>query len=638
MSVQFGRWNHDGRPVDAGYLQKVEAFISTCGPDASGSYAKDGMAILYRAFCTTEESRRENQPCTSPAGAVITWDGRLDNRAEFVSSLGQRVTADATDVEIVAAAFDTWDTDCFSHLLGDWALSVWNPGRRSLILARDPIGLRHLYYYCDGRAVTWSTILAPLVRLAEKSFPLDEEYIAGWLAFFPATHLTPYRGIHAVPPSSFALLRPGSCEIRKYWDFDPERRTRYATDAQYEEHFRSAFAEAVRRRLRADTPVLAELSGGMDSSSIVCMADRIMAGGAVESPRLDTVSYFDDSEPNWNERPYFTAVEAQRGRAGMHIDAASVRILSLSSAGIRFAATPESLAGPPGELVLGMAAQGNRVLLSGVGGDEMTGGVPTPNPELEDLLARLELRKLARQLKLWALNKRRPWFHLLFDAARGFFPPAMVPAPRYRRPAAWLNPAFVRRNRCALEGYEMRLRLFGPRPTFQENLSTLEGLRRQLSCSVLDSEALCERRYPYLDRSLLEFLFSIPREQLVRPGQRRSLMRRALAGIVPELILNRKRKAYIVRSPLAAISSDWNALAGLAQHLLSASLGIVDQRLFLEALQAARQGQEVPIVNISRALHIESWLRNVSAHAVLTGNGESSLNLRERLCAGSGLS
>src|SRR5258705_3185864 len=86
-----------------------------------------------------------------------------------------------------------------------------------------------------------------------------------------------------------------------------------------------------------------------------------------------------------------------------------------------------------------MRSQGNRVVLSGIGGDEVTGGVPTPTPELEDLLARGQFRRLAHQLKVWALNKRKPWFHLLFEAARGFFPLALVGLPKHKRPVPWLN-------------------------------------------------------------------------------------------------------------------------------------------------------------------------------------------------------
>src|ERR1035437_525960 len=292
MSVQFGRWNFEGQPPAPDYIEKVSATLASYGPDGNESYSKGGVRILYRAFHTTKESRREKQPHIS-SGAVITWDVRLDNRPELISELSDSLTNGSTDVAIVAMAFEKWGANCFAKLIGDWALSIWNPGNRSLILAKDPIGTRHLYYSLDNNQVTWSTILDPLVLFAGKTFEICEEYIAGWFAIpvFPAAHLTPYVGIHAVPPSSSVLLRPGKHIVSKYWDFDPGRRIRYRTDGEYEYHFRSALATAVQRRLRSDRPVLAELSGGMDSSSIVCMADIVIARGAAECPRLDTVSW-----------------------------------------------------------------------------------------------------------------------------------------------------------------------------------------------------------------------------------------------------------------------------------------------------------------------------------------------------------
>ena len=320
MSIQFGIWSFNGQPPAPDYIEKVSAALAPYGPDSNESYSKGGIEILYRAFHTTKESRREKQPCISRSGAVITWDGRLDNRADLINELRDAATVNSTDLAIVAAAYEKWGADCFAKLLGDWALSIWNPSNRSLTLAKDPIGTRHLYYAFDNHQVTWSTILDPLVRFAGKTFALNEEYIAGWFSMFPAVHLTPCVGIHSVPPSSSVLLRPENHAVSKYWDFDSKNKIRYRTEAEYEEHFRIVFAKAVQRKLRSDRPVLAELSGGRDSSSIVCMADTIVARGAADTPRLDTISYYDDSDPNWNERPYFTKVEERRGRTGWHVN------------------------------------------------------------------------------------------------------------------------------------------------------------------------------------------------------------------------------------------------------------------------------------------------------------------------------
>jgi len=620
VSVQFGRWNFAGQPSAPDYLNKVNTMLAPYGPDGGDCYSDGGVSILYRAFHTVKECRRERQPHISKSGAVITWDGRLDNRAEFIALMRDVLLADSPDVSIVVAAYERWGINCFARLIGDWALSIWNPGERALILAKDPIGTRHLYYSFDKTQTTWCSILEPLVLLAGRTFALEEEYIAGWLSFFPATHLTPYVGIHSVPPSSYIRVVPGRPTVSTFWDFNPNNRIRYRTDAEYEEHFRIILAESVRRRLRSDVPILAELSGGMDSSSIVCMADTVIARGQAETPRLDTVSYYDDSEPNWNERPYFTKVEEKRGRTGCHIDVGSHDTSNFAFESESFAVTPDSGL-RPNEATVQLAAclisHGNRVVLSGIGGDEVAGGVPTPTPELADLLATARFRTLAHQLKLWALIKRKPWFHLLFDAARRFFPPALVGVETTRRPAAWLQTNFVRRNQAPLIGYQTRSRMFGPLPSFQENISTLDVLRRQLACSALPLQPTYEKRYPYLDRDLLEFMCTIPREQLVRPGQRRSLMRRALVGIVPDEILNRKRKAYVTRSLTPAVSTQWASLVATNEHMISGSLGIVDPKGISEVLQRAKHGEQVPIIPLLRSAYVETWLRNLVRWKVL---------------------
>ena len=620
MSAQFGRWNFDNQPVDPDYLEKVKALLTPYGPDSTGSYTKNGAGILYHAFSTTGESHRETQPLLTLSGAILTWDGRLDNRGELIDQFQDILTSNATDVSIVATAYEEWGTKCFGKLIGDWALALWNPSARSLLLAKDFIGARPLFYTYDKNQAAWSTILDPLVFLGEKALTLDEEYIAGLISFFPSAHRTPYLEIRAVPPSSFVLLRPGKCTIEKYWDFDPAQQIRHRTDAEYEEHFRSVFALAVKRRLRSDRPVLAELSGGMDSSSIVCMADELLRSGAAAAPRLETVSYFNDYEPHWNERPYFSKVEEQRNRTGYHLEVGTPESAEFTSDSHPFPPAPFSRKRSSQQtqaFEAWVSSERIRVVLSGVGGDEFMGGVPAPQPELMGLLARVQLKMLARQLTAWALDRRKPWIHLLLESARGFFPISMVGVPEYLRPQKWLNRDFVKRQRDALRGYPSRVQLFGPLPAFQECLFTVDAMRRQLACWAVELEPRYEKRFPFLDRTLLEFICAVPRAQLVRPGERRSLMRRALVGIVPDEVLNRKRKAYAVRSPTRAISTEWARLTEESREITSEILGILDAGAFSREIDAASNGREVHLVSMIRMLEIESWLRAIGHRGTL---------------------
>ena len=632
MSVQFGRWNFAGQPPAQDYIDKVGAALAPYGPDSNESYSNGGIKILYRAFHTTQESRRETQPHISPSGAVITWDGRLDNRAELISELRDVVAPDSTDAAIVSGAYDRWGADCFAKLVGDWALSIWSTRYRSLILAKDPIGVRHLYYRIENDYVVWSTILDPIVLLASKTFTLCEEYFAGWFSYFPAAHLTPYVGVHSVPPASFVRLRPGQHIVSKYWDFAPGRKIHYRADAEYEEHFRVVFGRSVQRRLRSDRPVLADLSGGMDSSSIVCIADAIMTRSATESARLDTISWYDDTyddiEPDTNELRYITKVEEKRDRTGYHIDLRSLKNngnsqkCSVFKFGDRFEAIP-SPNGQPSEQFQQYAAYIRlyqyRVALSGIGGDEvMGGGVPTPTPELQNFLARGRFFTLARQLTAWSAKMRKKRLSILWKAARGYFTMALVgaSAPSNMSPLPWLSPAFVRGNYAALCGYPSRVKLFGPLPSLQNNIATLNVLRRLVANQATRPELLSEVRFPYLDRDLLEFLFSIPREQVVGVGVRRSLMKRALIGIVPSDILNRRRKAFLPQGQPKGDLAEWCGFVEIDQPLFSHSAGIIDSNRFLETLANARRNQEVPNSNLVKTMMLEFWLRHLTIHGV----------------------
>jgi asparagine synthase (glutamine-hydrolysing) len=651
MGGQWGMWSFDGQPIASACVEQADAALAPYGPDGNQRYSKDGTTILYRAFHTTMQSHREVQPHVSSCGNVITWDGRLDNRAGLVAQLRDHVTTDSTDVAIVAAAYEEWGETCFAKLIGDWSLSIWKPAMRSLLLVNDPVGTRHLYYSIEKDHVNWCTILDPLVLFARRTFAISDEYVAGWLSHFPAARLTPYSQILAVAPSSLVFLQ--LCNhgprhvVSQYWNFDPGKTVRYHRDSEYEEEFRALFATAVQRRLRSDRPVLAELSGGMDSSAIVCMADTLIAKGKAECPRLDTISWFDDThdqiEPDTNELHWITRVEERRGTAGHHLNCRDIRAKEASapsqctadSETNPFLTIPDSGA-RNSEFVRQYAAclgsEEHRVTLSGIGGSEfLGGGVPTPVLELQDLLSRAHFLRLSRQLTRWAEKMQESRPSILWETIQNFFPARILDLSKDTRPVSWLHSGFIRRNHSALNGYAVRIKLLGPLPSFQSNLSTLDSLHRLLAYWRLRSDLLREVRLPYLDRDLLEFLFAIPREQVVAVGRRRSLMRRALSGLVPEEVLNRRRKAFVHRkSPkdhCAAVA------CGLREEqiLISDTIGIVDTSRLEAALRGLGRGEEVSMDALQKTLSLEFWLRDLARRALLRTNAFSTRSIAARV-------
>lgn len=620
MSAQGGISNFDGRPVDPDLLARITDGIYRNGPDAIANYTSGSVGMIYRAFHTTAEARRENQPYLTQRGFVMTWDGRLDNREELIELIGKRISTETTDVAIVAEAFDRWETGCFRGFVGDWAISIWKPMEREIVLASDYMCIRHIFYRLKADCMWWSTELDPLVLLSGDRFHIDDEYIAGYFANDPDAHLTPYREIHQVPPGQFVTIRQGKANIQRYWQFTPKSRVRYRSDAEYEEHFRHVFRNSVRRRLRSDSPILAELSGGLDSSSIVCMADDITSKEGGQFPRVDTLSYYDKTEPSGDDWLYFRKVEENRGRVGSHIDA-GILSQSASLQYARFSALPGYL-GFSRDLDTQRAAVvergGYRVVLSGIGGDEFMGAIPIPNAQLADLIVQLKLVSLAKQLMAWSLIKRRPWIQLLWQALADLLPSCVG---KYVIPQAkvepWIERDFAKRTNIAVRQLDVDEHFRFLLPTRRSYVGGVLMMSNKLAKSMPATLAFEETRYPYLDRNLIEFMLSIPADQLQRPGERRSLMRRSLAGIVPQDILSRRTKQFGARTPVLAMQTNWHECQILLDSGLSSELGYINPRRFLDALHAAMNGREIHVGRMFKTVSLELWLRDLVCRNLL---------------------
>lgn len=634
MSVQAGIWNFDGEPIDRKLLADISYSLKPQGPDGESRHVDGSVALLYRPFHTTAESRREKQPYFSHRGFIFTWDGRLDNRDELIGELRSELEANPTDVAIVAASFDRWETDCFRRIVGDWAVSLWKPGQRELLFAADYMAIRHIFYYIKKDRILWSTDLGSLVLLSNDKFHIDDNYIAGYLAHSPDAHLTPYLEIRQVPPGQFVRVRDGRALVERFWRFTPKSRIRYKTNGEYEDHFRYVFRQSVRRRLRSDSPVLAELSGGLDSSSIVCVADDILANEGAETRRLDTLSYYDKSEPGGDDWTYFQKIEAKRGRVGIHID------------GSRLGTSPDSLACAdfcplPGALGFGQKIDreradavrygGYRAVLSGIGGDEFTGGVPDPRGHLADLIVQFKFVRLTRQLIAWSLVKRRPWIQLLGQSAIGVVSASLAQyLAKEAKIEPWIRQDFAKRTRLAIRQLDVDEHFGLWLPTRRSCIAGVLAMANNLAKHTASPQAVEETRYPFLDQVLIEFILSIPADQLLRPGERRFLMRRSLAGIVPREILSRRTKQLGVRTPMLILEKHWDQLRSIYQNSLSSRLGYIHEAELLKTIIDTRAGKSTPLMRVLSTISLEYWLRDLAARGVLAQPGRYSLTTKQR--------
>ncbi|HEY6351202.1 MAG TPA: asparagine synthase-related protein [Candidatus Angelobacter sp.] len=616
MSVQAGIWNFDGEEVERDTLARMSLQTAEYGPDGEAIHIDGGIGMLYRPFHTTPESRLEHQPHSFANGKVITWDGRLDNRDELISQLGERLSADSSDVTIVAAAYGQWGAECFGKLVGDWALTIWDAKEQELLLARDYIGIRQLFYYAKPNGVIWCSHLDPLA-LEGGRFSLCHEYIAGFLAFRPDANLTPYAEIRSVPPGMWVWVRHGRIAVQTHWALDLRRKTRYKNDAEYEEHFRHLFRLAVRRRIASTSPILAELSGGLDSSSIVCTADDILAKEGATTPRIDTFSYYDSKDPDGDDLPYITKVEETRRRIGFHADL-SESAASFSLEYPTFIATPgfaerEELTKARLDL---RRQQEHRVLLAGTGGDELLGQALDPRVQMADLLLAGDFTKLAKLLIAWSIITRQPWIQLFFQTlshALPYWVRTRISAVAKVEP--WLNRTFAKHYRIPARRLEAIKGMWIWSPGVRDSLQTIASLARQMTQT---RPTTYEIRYPYLDRTLVEFLTSIPNEQLLRPGERRSLMRRALSEILPPEIAARSTKAGASRCYAISLEKYWANIDSILRSSLSARLGYVHDDVLRATLRSMKAGTfPLYFLRPLRALSLEAWLRAAATRGVL---------------------
>jgi asparagine synthase (glutamine-hydrolysing) len=617
MSIIFGVKGVDGDVIAESQLVSMAAATTAWAQDGTFICAKGRIGMGFQPFHTHQRSNLKSQPTVDKLGNMVTLDGRLDNYKELCEllNIGESYTADSL---IVLAAFMRWGEGCFAKFIGDWAVSIWSEEEQSLYLARDHAGTRTLYYEQKRERVLWSTFLETFF-VEEKSRDLDEIYAASYLGCQSLRDLTPYKGVFSVTPAHYIVFHKNEIVRKAHWQWMVHDVIRYSTDREYDEHFLALFRQSVDRRAAHGDPVLSQLSGGMDSTAIVCISDeRRKARGAGNNDLLDTVSYFDDSEPGWDERYYFSITEARRGKVGIHIqNSFTDRMIQAAACSYGCQLLPGAEAShAERERILSLHTEkrGSRVMLSGIGGDELLGGIPTPFPELADDLVALRLGSFFRSGIEWGIALRLPLLSLAWETMKltsALYAP--VCSTKFMLPE-WMTKTANRFLKVARSEL-LSVDLLRYRPTAVSNGMAWWSILETLPHTGPLFLKRYEYRYPFLDRDLVDFLFRIPRTQIICPGRRRYLMRRALREIVPVEILERKRKAQCTRSPASLLQTKYLSIAAVLTNSLAAKRGLIKESQLLKSLADASNGVDSAApFPILRALSFELWLR--SNHAI----------------------
>ena len=566
------------------------------GPDGRGVWlTEEGpVALGHLALHATPESRREGQPLERrEAGLVLVADARIDNREELIGALGLSRAAAPTDAELIMAAFERWGAACADRLIGDFAFALWDERARRLFCARDPMGVKPFYYVNTGRQFAFGTEIKALLRLPGIDDSIDPEQIALFIGWNHEERVhTMYRHVMRLPAAHCMSVSTERTTISRYWSVESSRDVRFSRNEEYVEAFRSIFESAVSTRLRSAHPVGATLSGGLDSSSIVCMSRAFRGQG---QPPLHTFSLVFPSLPDKelrliDERAYVDAVLSGGGVEPHYVR--GDELSPLRDAGKILWHLDEPYSTPNLYLHWGMfeAAHesGVRVLLDGFDGDS---AVSHGLGRFRGLADARNWDDLETEIRAFSS------YHggATSSTVRQFVFPYLSELARHGRGIAWLRAAAQLRRRLGVSRRDMivdsglrplapsfildlKRRLAGGftesqvlRPSLARKLdrslghSARDRLRQstterdahikglshplyQLTLEIADKSAAAfgvEPRYPFFDRRLIEFCVGIPESQKFGQGWPRHLFRRAMQGILPREIQWRTGKANL---------------------------------------------------------------------------------------------
>jgi asparagine synthase (glutamine-hydrolysing) len=631
-----GLWNLDGRPVDEALLAAIGSRQAHRGPDGEGHWVRGSVGLTCQILRATPESASETLPLVHCSGLVAVFDGRLDNREDLLSSLSAPgLCRESPDAAFVLAAYNVHGEQFVEHLNGDFALGLFDPRLQRLLLARDAIGIKPLHYCrIRGAFVFASEVKSLFAHPRVTAAPSDDALADFLLRGYSAEGRTFFKDVFSVPPAHLAVLTPERFVTRQYWDFDTSRQERTGSFHEYADEFTDHFARAVRRRLRTSRPAAVSVSGGLDSSSIFCVAQgesRQVAG--LHAPV--GLSYTSPAGSPADEQHFLLDIERAYGVAIDRIPGGVPGVMGQSRNELWHVEAPllDALGNRLHGLLGAAHQRGARVLLTGHWGDQ----VLCERSYLVDLARRFRWVNVWRHLReypRWYADVDSPGFTRAFfrEFIRLHAPGALVATVRRlrmkaRRPTRrvrWYTDAFSQRppgpDTGPATGPGLRRSVSGRWRSSAHAQSLYREVRNSyhVLCMELNDKAAAmyglEMAFPFLDRDLLSFLMAIPGDMQTWRGIPKAFLREGLRGIVPEPILARRGKADFTDLVNVGMERELPQLAEcLRSPGLAIRLGYVKQDATFNELNHLKGRIEGPDCSVAWALQeilsLELWLQ-----------------------------
>lgn len=549
-----GQINFDDVPVLRQRIAAMGVSLRHRGPDDAGVYVQGAIGLAHQRLSILDLSPAGHQPMSNEDETVwIVFNGEIYNFEELRGRLGaHHQFRSRTDTEVIVHLYEEYGPDCVAMLRGMFAIAIWDAREHRLILARDRIGKKPLYFSHGKSHLTFASELkALLVGVPPRD--VDPVAVHHYLTFqYVPAPWSIFQGIKKLRPGHMLICDHGAVTERAYWKLSYREKRRGRSDQEYREEFLSLLREATRLRLASDVPLGAFLSGGLDSSTIVALMSQF----ATQPVKTFSIGFKEDA---FNELPYAREVAKTFGADHHELIVEHSAVDILPTLAQVFDEPFADSSAIPTYYVSELSRKFVTVILNGDGGDELLAGYPRYHTSAFDQ-AMYRLCRISTQEHIAKVVRKLPvWGDLLARVKSRLERLSQPFSHTYLGRICFFSPAekselYTHEFRSAVQENDSRDLLID---WFEKSSASclLDQLLAVDTMSYLPDDLLVkvdratmahglEARSPLLDHHLIEFCAALPTEYKVREGVTKYLLKAVMKGILPSSVIQRPKMGF----------------------------------------------------------------------------------------------
>lgn len=602
-----GIYNIDEKKVDFELLKKITNVLKHRGPDGEGYYIKDNIGLGHRRLIIIDSSDSANQPMSNEDNSIwITYNGEIYNYIELREELKSKghIFKSRSDTEVIIHSYEEYGFKCLEKFIGMFAFCIWDEKQKILFCAKDRFGIKPFYYYYNKDCFIFASEKKAILEIDKFLKEPDENSISEYLIYGFKNHKnnTFIKDIKSILPSHYIILEKSTIKEIKYWTLDLKEISE--RDNNLNKKFFDIFESSIKIHLRSDVPVGSCLSGGLDSSSIVCMINKIDKDQKIYA----FSSVF--KEEGINEKSYIDKVARQINVKIEYVNPSIKEFKNEIDKIIYYQEEPFSSTSIFAQWCVMKIARDNgiKVILDGQGGDEILAGYHYYFYSLFlDLIKNHKFYKFFQELVYyWDLHKYKKLdtlVHLLYYSLPSFLRDNI----EFNIKRICFTNLIDKTNEDKLEE-NVKFNNILKKDLYSNLFNKLQALlhyedRNSMAHSI-------EARVPFLDHRLVEFCFSLPNHLLLNNGMTKIILRESLKNILPDEITKRKDKIGFATPEL-----NWfkTSLKDFILEILNSKSfkerGYFNVKKLIKEYELILKGKKYSTATLWRAINLELWFR-----------------------------